>query len=602
LEIRLGAQLDVCYAEELFRIFAAEPVIHREQTFRFFQPVTGAINPGLLVAGDGVRYTFPLRACEQALSDTGPLRADAHWALPLPAHIWHGGGWVALYAVDRTRSAGTLDFEPGPTLGSGRLGIYLPDTTTQVDNMNEQIYQLPRAPEHTGFSTGECVTLSAIIAAQVLGPDDEPLLVAEQLLAQRLLAEPRPALDLVAVAERVGQFYHNCGLWQPDALGPGRGWFTNMWVFTRGPEPRNTGSGSGYFDLGWGEGIAVQAIAGLTRQWRRTGRTDLLAYVDEITRNIELFRRGPVDPAAYYDRSDGHSYFDFVHKDMIWMHSLGLTGAQLSQTYIENPAYPQPEVRETWRSVAQSIADFIAARQTADGDVPNALDGDDRDPTPAARRTVARAIVCGLWSNIAAIADDRQYLERALRLARTLAPEIERFRFDSEMIDAQTAPCLVTDGESAFYVLEGLVPLYEATRDPLVLRLCHKAVAMALTWMYFYDVPKGHRGVARGGHTCRMPDFPLLFPGGTAKGVEPLLRLAKASDQPFFRQIAAEMVHFIASYQIDEPDRPWHGGIIHALDQSSGKWWGPGKLGQVDTGMSTGNCLAALEYWLAHEA
>jgi hypothetical protein len=122
LEIRLGAQLDVCYAEELFRIFAAEPVIHREQTFRFFQPVTGAINPGLLVAGDGLRYTFPLRACEQALSDTGPLRADAHWALPLPAHIWHGGGWVALYAVDRTRSAGTLDFEPGPTLGSDHAG------------------------------------------------------------------------------------------------------------------------------------------------------------------------------------------------------------------------------------------------------------------------------------------------------------------------------------------------------------------------------------------------------------------------------------------------------------------------------------------------
>jgi hypothetical protein len=36
--------------------------------------------------------------------------------------------------------------------------------------------------------------------------------------------------------------------------------------------------------------------------------------------------------------------------------------------------------------------------------------------------------------------------------------------------------------------------------------------------------------------------------------------------------------------------------------QNTGKYWGPNSDGAVDTGMSSGNGLAAIEAWLAHEA
>ena len=58
----------------------------------------------------------------------------------------------------------------------------------------------------------------------------------------------------------------------------------------------------------------------------------------------------------------------------------------------------------------------------------------------------------------------------------------------------------------------------------------------------------------------------------------------------------------IGNYQIDEPGKPWDGGIVHASEQHSGLLWGPDKCGQVDTGMATGNSLAAIEYWLAEES
>lgn len=35
--------------------------------------------------------------------------------------------------------------------------------------------------------------------------------------------------------------------------------------------------------------------------------------------------------------------------------------------------------------------------------------------------------------------------------------------------------------------------------------------------------------------------------------------------------------------------------------QYCGKHWGPDLAGQVDTGMATGNSLAALEAWLAYD-
>jgi hypothetical protein len=39
--------------------------------------------------------------------------------------------------------------------------------------------------------------------------------------------------------------------------------------------------------------------------------------------------------------------------------------------------------------------------------------------------------------------------------------------------------------------------------------------------------------------------------------------------------------------------------MLHALGQYCGRHWGPELAGQVDTGMATGNSLAAIEAWLA---
>ena len=79
------------------------------------------------------------------------------------------------------------------------------------------------------------------------------------------------------------------------------------------------------------------------------------------------------------------------------------------------------------------------------------------------------------------------------------------------------------------------------------------------------------------------------------------MRLARASGDEFYRKMAGEMVAFISNYQWDCPGKPWHGGMIHAIEQWSGNHWGPDRSGQVDSGMATGNSLAALEFWLAHQ-
>ena len=63
--------------------------------------------------------------------------------------------------------------------------------------------------------------------------------------------------------------------------------------------------------------------------------------------------------------------------------------------------------------------------------------------------------------------------------------------------------------------------------------------------------------------------------------------------------MARETAAFLGNWQVDAPGKPWHGGMVHALGQYCGKHWGPGLEGQVDTGMATGNSLAALELWLA---
>jgi hypothetical protein len=110
---------------------------------------------------------------------------------------------------------------------------------------------------------------------------------------------------------------------------------------------------SGYFDLGWGEGIAVEMWLGAVRYWRRTGNAGLLSYVDEMTRNMDLFKRGPAADAPYFDRSDGAQFGDFLIADRpgqrIWTHSLGHIGSQLIQLYLTASDYPNRETQNDGR-------------------------------------------------------------------------------------------------------------------------------------------------------------------------------------------------------------------------------------------------------------
>ncbi len=77
------------------------------------------------------------------------------------------------------------------------------------------------------------------------------------------------------------------------------------------------------------------------------------------------------------------------------------------------------------------------------------------------------------------------------------------------------------------------------------------------------------------------------------------MRLSELSGDPLYAQMAGEMTSYIANSQKHCPGKPWNGALVHAFSQNSGKYW---CNGIVDTGMSSGNGLAAIEAWLAHEA
>lgn len=588
-------------ATEVIELGAGDGWCRRVQTYTFAVPATVALFPGLEVAAADTRYTFPLWAHQQPLAATAAHRADAWWALPFPFHVWSREHWVAFFGVEPARAPGTLDLVPADASGVARLRVYYPYTTAQREDMAEAFYQLPLEPGEASVRAGEQVVLAQILGAAPLYAGQDPLFEAERRAAALLLPAPRPPADLEGVAAGIAAFYPRCQLWEADALGPGRGWFLNMWVYTHSGEAQRQGPGGGYFDLGWGEGIAAEFCAGAVAHWRRTGHTGLLPYVDEMARNMPLFRRGEGRTAPYYDRSDGRRFGDFGLGDRVWTHSAGHLGLYLAQLCLDAPDYPNAATRAQWLQVARDLGEFYLELQRPDGDLPDIIDGGNRELNQG-KRVTARLVVCGLWVVLAELGGGRRYREAALRLADAGRREIEAGQFFyGTMIDAMQAGVEVSDGESAYYILEGLSRLYEVERRDWLERLCRQVAGFAFSWTYFHDVPKGHRGVTRGGQVCRMPDFPLIYPIGPAKAVDPLLRLAGATGDVFYRQMAGEMVQFIARYQWDDPAKPWHGGMIHALDQHSGKHWGPDRAGQVDTGMATGNSLAALERWLRAE-
>ncbi|MBS0661749.1 MAG: hypothetical protein JSR48_00665 [Verrucomicrobia bacterium] len=601
-EIELVGGTETWDAREILTLEGGEPVIRRRQTVTFRRALRTAIRPGLRLGADpDVRYTCPLFAHEQPLAAVAALRPAVDWALPFPFHLWHDGQVVAILGVNRAASAGTVELVPESD-GGVRIGTYFPDTATQPAG------GVPAArPQEQEFAAGASVSLESVMAVHALKPGEEPWLEAQRLAAGLLLRGPRPGFDAERVAARIAGFYHHCGLWVPDALGPGRGWFSNMWVRTQTGPARKRGEMSGYFDLGWGEGIAVETWLGGVRHWRRTGDAGLLPYIDEMTRGLDCFRREPGPAAAYYDRTDGRKYgdflMDFVPGNRVWTHSLGHTGSQLVQLYQLAPDYPKAATREAWREAALTMGRFLAQQQRPDGDLPDIFDEHNREANRKPHRITARAVVCGLWTRLGEVTGDALWTERARRLAAAVAPSIGRYEYHNQMLDGiAAADREFVDGEAACYVLEGLVPLYRATTDAAVLALCQKAAAFAFAWTYFYDLPKAHRGIARGGQCCRMDDYPLLYPIGPAKAMEPVLALAAATRDPFYDQMADEMAAFIGNWLIDAPGEPWDGGMLHAMGQFSGQHWGPDLAGQVDSGMATGNSLAALECWIERRA
>lgn len=600
----LSGKADGWEARETITLAPGQSFLRRSQTYRFTHDVEAAIFPGFKLRADPpLRYTYPLRAWEQPLSGLKPMRAAVDWALPFPFHVWHDDAFVALYGLDKSVSPGTIEFAPADSGAFAALRVYYPDSHPNPAAHSGAIATVPGT---TKFAAGTEVTLVEVVAAKPLATGEEPLMEAERIATGILLRDPPHATDLTKTADRIAGFYKHCELWEPDALGQGRGWFSNMWIRTQTGPAKKRGEMSGYFDFGWGEGIAVETMLGIVRHWQRTGDASLLPYVDEMARNMELFKRAPGKDQPYFDRTDGKRYGDFlmdhVPGNRIWTHALGHTGSQLLQLYQSAPDYPAAATRAAWLAATCSMAGFFARQQKPNGDLNDIFDDNDWELNTKPHRIAARAVVCGLWARLAQVTGDPVWTDRARRLAQAVAPEIERYEYYNQMLDCIIRPeTEYTDGEAPYYVLEGLVPLYATTRDAVILGLCKKAAAFGIAWTYFYNVPKAHNGVARGGQCCRMDDLPLLYPIGPAKAMTPLLELHALTGDAWFETMAREAAAFIGHWQMRDPGKPWDGGMIHAMGQYCGAHWGPDLAGQVDSGMATGNSLAALEAWMDHK-
>jgi len=588
----LSCESQTWSAREIITLNSHFPQLQRAQTYRFHQQCDAAIHPGFTVPADeNTRYTYSLHAYEAPLHDLEGIRSDISWALPFPFHVWHARDWVAIYGVDPANSRGTIDFKAGTKDSPAMLGIYYPDTAKQ----DQKFYEEPEKPGKAAFPQGTELTLTETIGFAFLSQESEPLLEAIKKVAKLTFQFPQGPVNFEQVANGIANYYPRCKLWARNALGWKKGWFRNMWTHTQRGMPRK----EHFFDFGWGEGNAVELCVGLVRNWQRTKNTSLLSYVNSITKNMESFKRRGIGNQPYYDRYNGKHFGDFSGRPLIWSHSLGHTGNQLLKLYLAEKDYPCPEIRAKWFNVARDIANYFAEQQKSNGDIPDILDENNQEMNRKSHRISARAVVCGLWVLFGTATKNPSFIEKGLRLMDFLSAEINKFEYYNSMIDGMDAKFELTDGESAFYVLEGLTDLYKITQNQHALALCKKVIAYACSWIYFYDLPKPYSSITRGGQVCRMPDFPLIFPGGTAKGIEPMLILWKSTGDEFYLQMVDEMLHCIASYQLNQPSEPWHGAIVHAIEQYSGKHWGPDKEGQVDTGMSTGNSLAAIEYYLS---
>ena len=322
-----------------------------------------------------------------------------------------------------------------------------------------------------------------------------------------------------------------------------------------------------------------------------------------MTKNMELFRRGSEPDAPYFGSSwpDGKG---FDHN--IWTFSLGYIGSQCIQLYQSFSDYPNPETREQWLAAATSIGRFLAKQQKPDGDLQDGFDDNNKEVNRQPHRCSARSIVCGLWARLGQVTGDKTWTQRALRLAKAVGPEIRHYEFYQEMLDhAQAFPadneCF--SGEAAYYVLEGLVPLYAETRDPEVLSLCKAAAAYGIAWTYFYDlpVPKTYVGISRGGQCC-CNHYPVIFVIGPALGMDPLLALSKITGDCFTSEWRRKWPPTLATRRSGRRASPGTARWSMPSCSTRGCMHRPDLGAHVDPGMSSGNGLAALETWLTYQA
>lgn len=598
------------------RIQLTEQGVSRRQTYAIRKNFCGNINPRFTCEDGGALYTYSLRVYDSPILQTPALRNDYLWALPLPAHIWHGKGYAAVYCLDRGSGVGTCDFRLEG--GKPKLGVHFPDRTGQETQIMP--FSDTRRPEEYNFTPGEKFTFAEYIGFASLAGGEHPILKAEQLAAGFLLKGTLPEADYAGCAEGIAGYYENNRLWDPDAFGEGRGWYRNMWKHTDGGTPEK----DFYYDLGWGEGYGAITLSALARYTARTGSGRFLGQIGQLTRNMPMFQRDESVPGAYYDRFipkgkpsllgrvNPYEKCDFLGIRRIWTHSLAMVGYQLLSLYEDVQGFSEGGLRAEWLKTAREIADFLLEKQRKDGDINDGFDDNDGECNKKRHRIPARAIACGLFAGLYRQTGEARYLEGAERLAYAAAPEIERYEFYNQMLDAhvdvidgkivesgQDASAEVYDGENACYAFVGLVDTLALRRDAKIEKLCENCAAYFISWMYFYDIRTGVNGRSRGATTCRMPDFPLVYLGAGNFAYPALLKFARLTGNEFYKKIAEEMLRCAADYQLSAPGKPWDKGIVHAVYQVSGKHWGPDIQGQMDTGMTSGSTLVNIEKYLA---
>ena len=590
--VSLSAKTEYFHADET--IFIGDSHIERKQTYRITKDFHGHFLQRFTIKGSDIRYTYPIHVYEAPISQVPPLRQDISWAVPLPAHVWHTDENVIVYGVNQNEGRGSPDAFQTEDTETLSIGVRYPDRTGQAEGF--AFYTGSRPLGDADFSKGQTVILTEFVMAKKR--EDEPLLEAEKMAAQILLKEPPAPIDYAGVSQKLAGYFKNCGLWEEDVFGKGCGWFRNMWTYTAFGTPKK----DPYYDLGWGEGYGAATISALARYMERTG-DDFSKQIDQMSRGMWFFLREQKVPGAYYDRyfEKTKEFCDFTVDKRIWTHSLGEIGLQLIQLYHDVPDYRE-DVRTIWFNTAKDIADFMLTQQKADGDINDGFEADNREANPKPHRIPARAVFCGLWVHLYRFTKDQKYLNAARRLALAVKPEIDRYEFFNQMIDAfghssnPPSPIEIYDGENSAYALQGLTELYLETKDEEILSLCKKCAAYLISWMYFYNIDTGHNGVTRGGTVCRMPDYPLLYLGAGSFGYVPLVRLSKATGDAFYHRMAAELLTCVSKYFFSAPGKPFDNGLVHAIDQSNCLYWGPDKAGQLDTGMTSGMALMLMEY------